>query len=509
VANDNCDAASAATVGGDTVNTAVVGNYIVRYNKTDSAGNVAAEVTRTVTVNAAPTIACPGNVTNNTAAGVCNTVVTWSAPVVSGTPAPTVTCAPASGSSFNKGVNTVTCTASNECGTASCSFSVVVEDHEAPVFNCGQHETVTCMQGWGFTFPIITDNCDGLISGNAITNSTTTNYHCGYTFEATRIWQVTDSSGNTTYCTQVVTYVDFIAPTITSCPGNITVDCLAAVPPPNPALVTATNQFDPCDLSVPLVQHYSDVTNGTGPSYTITRTYKAYDACSNAAMCMQTITVNDTTPPMLTACPAAFSLLATGPGGAVATYTVPTATDCAPAMPAVTCNPASGSMFMVTCSATDTAGNTTNCSFQITVTNAPVVVTGLQAQINAANPGDTIVVAAGTYAGVTINKNLTLDCSGGGVVVTGASPALTVTMGMVNIMGGTYTTATDDPTVLVTGGALSLRGTLVEESTGFNHDHHQDIDGRLAPQQRHGHGDFRPGQRVEAGRLGAGVRLRH
>lgn len=183
------------------------------------------------------------------------------------------------------------------------------------------------------------------------------------------------------------------------------------------------------------------------------------------------VTITDTNPPSLTACPASFSLLATGPSGAVATYTDPTATDCHPANPVVTCNPPSGSTFpvattTVTCSAMDTAGNSTNCSFTITVTNAPVA--GLQGLINAANPGDTIVVAPGTYAGVTINKNLTLDCSGGGVVVTGASPALTVTMGIVNIVGGAYTTATDDPTVLVTGGALSMRGAAVEESTVFS-----------------------------------------
>mgnify|MGYP000084289117 FL=1 len=34
------------------VNTAVAGTYTVRYNVTDSAGNAATEVTRTVTVNA-------------------------------------------------------------------------------------------------------------------------------------------------------------------------------------------------------------------------------------------------------------------------------------------------------------------------------------------------------------------------------------------------------------------------------------------------------------------------
>jgi len=41
-------------VGGDTVNTAVVGTYVITYNVTDSAGNPAAQVSRTVNVSAPP-----------------------------------------------------------------------------------------------------------------------------------------------------------------------------------------------------------------------------------------------------------------------------------------------------------------------------------------------------------------------------------------------------------------------------------------------------------------------
>src|SRR5204863_3876532 len=136
----------------------------------------------------------------------------------------------------------------------------------------------SCMQGWGFTVPIVTNDC-GSFTLTAL--STVTNFSCGYTFEATRVWQATDQANNTSYCTQVVTYVDFIPPTITGCPAGITVECLAAVPAPNPALVTATNQFDPCETAAPLVQHYSDVTNGL----VITRTYRADDACSNYTLC--------------------------------------------------------------------------------------------------------------------------------------------------------------------------------------------------------------------------------
>ena len=48
--NDNVDGTGLPIVSGDTVNINMLGTYIVRYNYTDSSGNVADEVTRTVSV---------------------------------------------------------------------------------------------------------------------------------------------------------------------------------------------------------------------------------------------------------------------------------------------------------------------------------------------------------------------------------------------------------------------------------------------------------------------------
>ncbi|WP_431133209.1 immunoglobulin-like domain-containing protein [Psychroserpens mesophilus] len=69
-ASDNIDGdlTSSIVVGGDTVNTNVVGTYIITYNVSDAAGNNAAEVTRTVTVNpdtTAPVITLNGASTIN------------------------------------------------------------------------------------------------------------------------------------------------------------------------------------------------------------------------------------------------------------------------------------------------------------------------------------------------------------------------------------------------------------------------------------------------------------
>jgi hypothetical protein len=86
----------------------------------------------------------------------------------------------------------------------------------------------------------------------------------------------------------------------------------------------------------------------------------------------------DTTAPAL-GLPSDISVAATGSSGAVVTFTV-TATDTNPSNPVVTCSPPSGSTFpigtiVVTCSATDAAGNTATGTFRVTVNDgsAPAV----------------------------------------------------------------------------------------------------------------------------------------
>src|SRR5207247_2063153 len=74
-----------------------------------------------------PTITCPANIVTNTTEGArVSSNVVWAAPTVSDNcPGVSASCAPPSGSTFAKGTNTVTCTATDGSGnTASCSFTV-------------------------------------------------------------------------------------------------------------------------------------------------------------------------------------------------------------------------------------------------------------------------------------------------------------------------------------------------------------------------------------------------
>jgi hypothetical protein len=99
----------------------------------------------TVTVNTLPTFtACPSNQNVNATAGLCTSPLTYTA-TAAGTPAPTLSytftgattgtgSGTGSGQTFNKGVTTVTITATNSCGAVNCIFTVTVADNQAPVF---------------------------------------------------------------------------------------------------------------------------------------------------------------------------------------------------------------------------------------------------------------------------------------------------------------------------------------------------------------------------------------
>ena len=88
------------------------------------------------------------------------------------------------------------------------------------------------------------------------------------------------------------------------------------------------------------------------------------------------VTVVDTTPPALHDVPTDLALTTGDPAGAVLTYVAPTATDVVDPAPAVSCDPASGSLIpvgamTVTCSTADASGNPAQATFQVEVDYVP------------------------------------------------------------------------------------------------------------------------------------------
>jgi probable HAF family extracellular repeat protein len=180
-------------------------------------------------------------------------------------------------------------------------------------------------------------------------------------------WTATDGAGNSSTCTQTITVVDARPPVLHGVPADASVECGEVPPAPD---VTAT---DGCGDST--VQLSEAMAAGPTPgTFTLTRTWSTVDSSGNTARASQTITVADGAPPTIV-CPATVSVPNdAGACGAAVTYSPASASDACSSVD-VTYSHASGSTFplgttSVIATATDLAGNTASCSFEVTVVDA-------------------------------------------------------------------------------------------------------------------------------------------
>ncbi len=123
-----------------------------------------------------------------------------------------------------------------------------------------------------------------------------------------------------------------------------------------------------------------------------------------ASLLFASVNLHAAATPLTITCPTNMAAAATGSGGATVFFTVTASGGCS--LPSVSANPPSGSTFPIgttTVSATayDTCHNTNNCSFTVTITNAPIVL----------NCPSNITVAASNGMGVTVF--FTATASGG------------------------------------------------------------------------------------------------
>ncbi len=181
------------------------GTTNVTCTATDTSGNSAScSFTVTVADTEKPVPACPANITQSTDPGLCSAIVNYSVPVTDNCPGATITCLPASGSTFQKGSTTVNCTAIDASGnTASCSFPVIVKDTEKPKINCPTDIKTTSCGGTtvvSYTEPAATDNCPGVTV--ACVPPASSSFPPGTTAVTCT---ATDASGNTSSCSFNVT----------------------------------------------------------------------------------------------------------------------------------------------------------------------------------------------------------------------------------------------------------------------------------------------------------------
>ncbi len=96
---------------------------------------------------------------------------------------------------------------------------------------------------------------------------------------------------------------------------------------------------------------------------------------------------------------------------------------------------------------------TQNSTVTVTLNLAPITYGGLTVNVP---DGMTLVIGTGSYTG---GQQATIDPD---------TPAFTVASGYVIVSNVTFVTTGDAPTILVTGGHLTLRNDTIQESIGFN-----------------------------------------
>ncbi|MEY3239112.1 MAG: hypothetical protein RIR11_550 [Bacteroidota bacterium] len=187
---------------------------------------------------------------------------------------------------------------------------------------------------------------------------------------------VTDATGCTGTVTKTVTVQPDMVQPVLNCPVNITLNT-------NPGQCCATQNMSATatdNCSIPTITYIlSGATTGINPNTcfnlgltTIIAT--ATDLSGNTATCVYTVTVRDQEKPVII-CPAnQTKSVPACQAGAIFTFNLPTVTDNCP-LPTptiVTCDRQSGAFFpcgttIITCTATDAAGNTATCTFSVTV----------------------------------------------------------------------------------------------------------------------------------------------
>jgi uncharacterized repeat protein (TIGR01451 family) len=380
-ANDNCDGPVAVVSVPASGSTFPVGVTVVTNTATDSHDNTSI-CTFTVTINdtQAPVITCSSNLSLIADAGHCSrSNVTFSVTANDNCDGPVpVVSVPASGSTFPVGVTTVTNTATDSHGNSSiCTFTVTITDTQAPVLTCSSNLNLNADAGHcsrsNVTFNVTAnDNCDGPVTVVSVPASGST-FPVGVT---TVTNTASDSHGNTSVCAFTVTIADTQAPVI-NCSSNL--NLIADAGHCSRSNVTfSVTASDNCDGPVPVVS--VPPSGSIFPVGVTVVTNTARDSHGNTSVCTFTVTINDTQPPVI-ACSSNLNLTADAGhcSRSNVTFSVTANDNCDGPVPVVSVPP-SGSTFpvgvtSVTNTATDSHGNTSVCTFSITIadTQAPVI----------------------------------------------------------------------------------------------------------------------------------------
>jgi gliding motility-associated-like protein len=323
-ASDACGSATINLISDVTTPGACAGTYVrtKTWDASDVCGNNSAPVSQSITVQdiTPPSISAAGaNATIN-----CPAVPVFTPPTGSDScgivTINLISDVTTPGACAGAYIRTKTWDASDACGnhSAPVSQSITVQDNTPPSISAaGANATINCPAVPVFTPPTGSDSC-GIVTINLISDVTTPGA-CAGAYIRTKTWDASDACGNhSAPVSQSITVQDNTPPSISAAGANATINC-PAVP-----VFTPPTGSDSCGIVT--INLISDVTTpgACAGTYVRTKTWDASDACGNhSAQVSQAITVQDNTPPSISAAGANATINCP----AVPVFTPPTGSD--------------------------------------------------------------------------------------------------------------------------------------------------------------------------------------
>ncbi len=372
-ATDNCSTPTYAISQTD-FDCSHIGANTIQYSATDDEGNIASiDVIVNVEDTIAPTITCPADIAVSNDAGVCEANVTIPAPTFNdncfgATVTNDFTNTDDASGVYPLGTTTVTWTVTDSSGNVSaCTMDVTVNDTELPVAVCND---ITVQLDASGMATVTTADLDGGSSDNCGIASlavSPNSFDCSNVGPNPVTLTVTDDSGNVATCTSIVTVEDSIVPTAVCQDIDVFLDASGM------ATIAAADvdggSDDICgiaDLSIDMDTFNCSNTGPNNVMLTVT------DNNGNVSMCTAVVTVIDDIAPIISCPTNVITNTDAGLCSALVVFSDALASDNCNVTVAQTAGLPSGSAFPVGVStveftATDDSGNTTSCSFTITV----------------------------------------------------------------------------------------------------------------------------------------------
>ena len=190
-------------------------------------------------------------------------------------------------------VVTRTFVATDACGNSTSDAQVItIVDTQAPMFveELPASLEVECDNVPDGAVLTAMDNCQDV---SVSYSETRLDGSCPSNYTLTRTWTSSDDCGNEVTHEQIVGVSDTTSPEFTFVPADYTAECDEEHPM---EMATGMDVCSDFEIGVTEVVSY-DCPQG----YTIERTFEAVDACGNSASAMQTITIVDSTSPVIDA----------------------------------------------------------------------------------------------------------------------------------------------------------------------------------------------------------------